>query len=93
VLGVGQDGALHVVRRCDGDAEELLMSFDWGERHRSILERATNGRVRASLAVVAHAIIERPAMAHEVREALGETARVHLLSPIPANARWMSREL
>lgn len=93
VLGVDREGALHVVRRCESDAEELLMSFDWGERHRSILERATNGRVREDLSVVAHAIIERGSIGDDVRAMLGDAARVHLLARIPKGARWMSREL
>ncbi|GAB4520225.1 MAG: hypothetical protein Tsb0013_23870 [Phycisphaerales bacterium] len=89
VLAVDRSGALVILRDASDQGEALLMTLDWGEAHRSILARATNGRVRADLEVVAHAFVRDTSGAVDLREAYGDRLRVHLLTPIPAGARWM----
>ena len=93
VLAIDARGALLVLREADTDGEALLKTMEWAEAHRSILSLATNGRVRTDLDVRAHAFVRSREQAGALCELLPEGLEVHLVTPVPEGARFMSTRL
>jgi len=82
-----------VLRRVGEDPLVLREVFEWAQLHLPIIARASEGRVGTEREVAMLAFVADESIARRVRDRLGAEVRVRLLTPVPAGARWVGREL